>query len=179
MSGNHKKHAKEASKDPFCSNIFSVDAKFHKRVRCYVKKTLKEHGGDTVIDFDHNKVLPATMQVGKYDRVDLNRGLVDWHTHPAGCLNRDTCTIGLPSPADMANVAIGVASGTLAHMVYSREGTYVIQMKYQVRSRLLTDPTYRTAKAKRSSKVFSELYHSMGEESHETYRAKTKKVSYL
>jgi hypothetical protein len=53
---------------------------------------------------------------------------VDFHTHPAKCLNDDTCTVGVGSPGDMINIYLGVLKGNQYHMIYSREGTYVISV---------------------------------------------------
>jgi hypothetical protein len=140
-----------------------------------------EHGGDTIIDFSRNVIMPATIQVGKYDKVDLTRGVVDWHTHPAKCMNSDMCTIGLPSPSDMVNVIIGVSKGTLAHMVYSREGTYVVQVKNAVREKLLYDFSFYKTKSNQVGDAFDNLYDRYGLTPHEKreFRAvRSRKPSY-
>lgn len=149
------------SNKPFCSNTFSVDSKFHRKIRKLMNEAKKEYGGDSRVDFTKGLILPATMQVGGYDKVDLNRGVIDWHTHPNKCLNSSKCTIGLPSPSDMANVAIGVADGTLAHLIYSREGTYVVQMMYKERAKLFSDLAYRTSKPKSVEAAFNRLFDAM------------------
>jgi hypothetical protein len=132
---------------------------------------LKEHGGDVIINFDSNILLPASMQVGEFDRVNLKRGVVDWHTHPAKCMNSDTCTVGLPSPADMANVIIGVSMGTLAHMVYSREGTYLVQMTNTMRARVMSSGMFKRHKISSVLQAFEKLYKVYNRVPHESFRA--------
>jgi hypothetical protein len=101
-----------------------------------------EHGGDSHLDFRTGFIMEATEQTGDFASVDLTRGIVDWHTHPATCKSKNMCTIGLPSPADLANVAIGATMGNQAHMVYSLEGTYVIQLDGLEIRKLLSDGQY-------------------------------------
>jgi len=96
-----------------------------------------EYGGDSIVDFTDGIVYPSTTQNGTFNSVDLQRGLVDWHTHPATCRKVNECTMGLPSPADLVNVLQGAALGTLCHLLYSREGTYVIQVTAPVRRALV------------------------------------------
>jgi hypothetical protein len=122
-----------------CTSGFTIDKAFHTRLRGIVDRGSVEHGGDSRIDYASGYILPATEQTGSFSGVQLNRGIVDWHTHPATCIDEDNCTIGLPSPSDMANVAIGAASGNQAHMVYSAEGTYVIQLNCELRRRMASD----------------------------------------
>jgi muramidase (phage lysozyme) len=158
-----------ASKGAACRIAFNIDPAFHMKVRSFVKTKLKEHGGDTNINFQSGNVTEATMQVGQYDKVELNRGVIDWHTHPAQCKNKDTCTIGLPSPSDMANVIMGVGVGTMAHMVYSREGTYVIQVKHQLRGRLLQSAGFVKEKANEMNARFISLYNKHNQQPHESF----------
>jgi hypothetical protein len=119
--------------------VFTIKSEFFKHIRELVKTMLVEHGGDSNISFDSGLIARSTIQVGKYDRVDLKRGVVDWHMHPDKCLDDSTCTIGLPSPMDLSSVVVGAALGNLAHILFSREGTYVIQLEAPVRRELHGD----------------------------------------
>ena len=161
-----------------CSASMRVDATFHAKIRRLMKQEMKEHGGDSVLRFDKGLIMPASMQVGEFDRVDLRRGVIDWHTHPAKCQKAGKeCTIGLPSPADMANVVVGVGFGTLAHLVYSREGTYVVQVKYKMRALLLRDSMFRKLRERQVGEAFTAVYKEFNKVPHETFRAgKRRKV---
>lgn len=157
---------------PQCQNYFSVDPDFHRKVRKLMKSAQKEHGGDTIVRFSEGTILPASMQVGQFDRVDLTRGVIDWHTHPGRCINSGkTCTVGLPSPADMANILQGAFHGTLAHMVYSREGTYAVQVKLSQRGRVRSDSVFRARRMHEVNQSFNILYSDFSRTPHETFRA--------
>lgn len=166
-----RKSAKVLSMNARCTKVFTVDGSFHLRVRQLMRDALEEHGGDVIINFDSNIILPASTQVGKYNKVNLRRGVVDWHTHPGRCLSDSVCTIGLPSPADMANIVIGVSMGTLAHMVYSREGTYLVQMTNSMRARVLASPSFQKAKINQVLQAFEHLYQVFNKVPHETFHA--------
>lgn len=125
-----------------CHNGFRVCRLFHAKIRKAMRNSKVEHGGDSHLNFDTGFIMPASEQTGSFANVDLHRGIVDWHTHPDTCLRDDTCTIGLPSPSDMANVAIGARMGNQAHMVYSREGTYTIQLQPLERRKMMGDANY-------------------------------------
>jgi hypothetical protein len=129
-----------------------------------------EHGGDTRLNFDSGFILPASEQTGTFANVDLHRGIVDWHTHPDKCLDEDTCTIGLPSPSDMANVAIGASMGNQAHLVYSREGTYTIQMTQLERRKLLSDAKYAREYPAHVDRVLSKVFRKFGKVPHEKFK---------
>ena len=129
--------AKDVSVNPACSGMFSIHPAFHTRIRKMVRDGSNEFGGDSIVDFREGIVYPSSTQSGTFNSVDLKRGLVDWHTHPATCRKVDQCTIGLPSPSDLVNVLKGASIGTMCHLLYSREGTYVIQVREDVRQGLL------------------------------------------
>ena len=110
-----------------CKARFRVKPEFHRQIRKFTYDKF-EHGGNVVFDFKNQVLTPGDEAHGEYASVDLSRGVVDWHTHPRSCLNDDMCALGLPSPTDLANVALEMVFGTVAHMVYSKEGTYVLQI---------------------------------------------------
>jgi hypothetical protein len=64
-----------------CVSGFTIDKAFHKRLRSIVANGSVEHGGDSRLDYEHGHILPATEQTGSFSGVQLNRGVVDWHTH--------------------------------------------------------------------------------------------------
>lgn len=115
-----------------CFGEFTVDPEVHRENRrCTEEKV--EYGGSLLIDFPHRLLLRGSLSHGEYNRLQiLERGVVDWHSHPAPCLNKNTCTEGIPSPWDLANHIIGALYGSAAHLVYAAEGTYLIQVRASV-----------------------------------------------
>lgn len=119
-----------------CSGIFTVDPVTHKQNRRFTDE-LKEFGGNLLIDFANHTLVRGTISSGEYNKLQImERGVVDWHSHPRPCLNKDTCTEGLPSPWDLTNHIIGALYGSAAHLVYAAEGTYLIQIRAKVLRRL-------------------------------------------
>jgi hypothetical protein len=115
-----------------CTDVFRVDPEFHRRTRRMVRTSMREHGGNFALDFGHRRLISGQKAVGKYDQLQLmERGVVDWHLHPGKC-QKKTCALGLPSPDDLVNIAIGVQYGTVGHLLYSAEGTYRIQLVAQL-----------------------------------------------
>ena len=104
----------------------------HKKARQYMRTGRQEYGGNTVVDFK-NKIIRSNgkVSVGHFTGIDMPRGVVEWHSHPATC--QRSCTVGLPSPLDMSSIAKGAVRGTLAHIVYAKEGTYVVRMRSDMR----------------------------------------------
>ena len=118
-----------------CSGLFTVCPQLHKKARQYMRTGKHEYGGNTVVDFK-KRVIRSNGKVtaGHFTGIDMPRGVVEWHSHPATCQkSNNECTIGLPSPLDMSSIAKGAARGTLAHIVYAKEGTYVIRVRSDMR----------------------------------------------
>jgi hypothetical protein len=100
-----------------------------------------EHGGNFVLNFANRTLYEGTEATGKYNQIDMVRGVVDFHTHPRQCLNDNTCAVGIPSPADINNIMLGAIYGTMGHLVYSREGTYLIQISPRLLEAIQCDAT--------------------------------------
>ena len=118
-----------------CSGKFKVSAELHKKARQYMRTGKHEYGGNTVVDFK-NKIIRSNgkVSVGHFTGIAMPRGVVEWHSHPATCQrSNNECTVGLPSPLDMSSIAKGAVRGTLAHIVYAKEGTYVVRMRSDMR----------------------------------------------
>lgn len=118
-----------------CAVRFTVDEATHLANRRRLQQK-KEFGGSMHFDFGRSVLVAGQTDSGKYNSIAMTRGGVDWHSHPALCLNDDTCALGVPSPADFQNIALGSLFGTVAHMVYAREGTYVVQAEKSLLRRL-------------------------------------------
>jgi hypothetical protein len=108
-----------------------VDPATHAQHRRYLNDMV-EHGGNFALNTKTRKLFSGDERTGKYNQVDMTRNLINFHTHPRNCLNDDTCAVGIPSPADITNIVYGRLYGTCAHLVYSREGTYLIQVNDDV-----------------------------------------------
>lgn len=75
----------------------------------------------------------VTNRGGKeFAAVHIQRGVVEFHTHPSTCQlaknGQETCTVPLPSAADMVNVLMGYIDGVRAHLLYCDDGVYVIRL---------------------------------------------------
>lgn len=53
---------------------------------------------------------------------------MSWHTHPYICYSKEQCYIGWPSGLDMGFVVRQYALGCVAHIVFTVEGVYTIQL---------------------------------------------------
>jgi hypothetical protein len=143
-----------------CRKIVHVNPEFYKRIRHMVDNDMIEHGGDTMLDLMSGDIIAASIQNGVFNRVDIKRGIIDWHCHPGTCRSNGECTIGMPSVMDMGLVTDGAALGNLAHMVFSREGTYVLQVKNELRFELLNNPSYAKELSKKNAKLFTNEYNA-------------------
>lgn len=110
-----------------CRKSFTIDkAAFLKlRKAC---SDMVEHGGNFALDVRNGKLIPAHENTGKYSKIEMQRGIIDFHSHPKFCLSDDVCAVGVPSPADIKNIVLGALYGSGGHMVLSKEGTYAIQV---------------------------------------------------
>ena len=141
-----------------CFGVFSVDPVVHRENREFTRD-LAEHGGNLGLDFRSKTLVRGSISVGEYNKLQImERGVVDWHSHPAPCLNANTCTEGLPSPWDLANHVIGALHGSAAHMVYSAEGTYLIQVRAAFLRKLIASPVANQRQyVQRLKRTFLEL----------------------
>src|SRR3954464_5109941 len=101
-----------------CSGKFRFDKKFHLRNRAYTQQMV-EYGGDAALDYNSFIISEKEVTSGKYDRVKIPHGIIDWHSHPAKC-EKHSCTIGLPSPADLGNIYDSTLRDAEYHLVYSK-----------------------------------------------------------
>lgn len=110
-------------------HVFTVDATVHAMNRKFIDD-MSEHGGTMTLNVPARTLTQGKTTGGaQYDAIEITRGIVDFHTHPAKCLNDSTCALGVPSPADITNVVVGHLYGSQGHLVYAKEGTYTIQLQ--------------------------------------------------
>lgn len=134
---------------------FKVDAASHAQRRKWVYDLTHERGGNLYVGKDMHTLFPCTTQDdGKRNSIRYRRGPVDWHTHPAPCLGVDNCVMGLPSVPDLVNVCTGAHFDNLFHLLYSREGTYVLQMSPKLRQHM---QTHRPSEKHLSSRIKAAL----------------------
>ena len=110
-----------------CSKLFKVDAAVHAERRKMVHDT-KEHGGNFALDMAKGILTAGVLDNGAYAKIQMTRGFVDWHSHPAKC-KADQCALGVPSPQDIHQIIVGAVYRSLGHLVYAKEGCYFIQLK--------------------------------------------------
>jgi hypothetical protein len=111
-----------------------------------------------------------------YAEINIPRGVVEFHTHPSRCQASPDksgdvqCAVPLPSAADMVNVAVGYRDGVRAHLLYSSEGVYVIQVSEALASAVSVDIEDAGAMC-RLQRLLCEMYSAM-EANHTAYANK-------
>jgi hypothetical protein len=128
-----------------CPAVVVVERDSHERLKMQALKGTNETGGPFI--FQRNDEtggwelrFAETPAKGQFAKVDIPRGVVECHTHPATC-RTNTCTVALPSAPDMVNIVIGVRDGVQAHLLYCADGVYVIQVSPALRKvAQATDP---------------------------------------
>ena len=60
--------------------------------------------------------------------VNLPNYYINWHTHPSICYTENKCYIGWPSGQDMSILISQYPQGLLAHVLFSIEGIYFLQL---------------------------------------------------
>jgi hypothetical protein len=66
---------------------------------------------------------------GESSSVRTPHGLINYHTHPLQCYIDEGTTYGWPSGEDMAINMMYAKRGTLVHIVFTLEGSYIIKTK--------------------------------------------------
>jgi len=117
-----------------------------------------EFGGNVKINKTSGVLTLGSIVKGSFNNVNFQRGIVDWHTHPFRCQDVNKCTIGLPSPGDMVNTIIGSSLGNLAHIVYSRDGVYILQVRESIRTLLVKQMGLLGGVTSRVKRQFESLF---------------------
>jgi hypothetical protein len=75
-----------------------------------------------------DKLLKKDYRVnGQKSSVKTPHGLINYHTHPLQCYIDEGTTYGWPSGEDMAINMMYAKRGTLVHIVFTLEGSYIIK----------------------------------------------------
>jgi hypothetical protein len=162
-----------------CAATFRIQEDFHENARKNVLEDKTETGGNTLINYDDFTVRTGSTQGSdQYNGVKLERGAIDWHSHPATCVD-GKCALGTPSHVDLGNILLGAMSGGKAHMVYAKEGTYVIQVDPKVVAKYKEDPTLFPDKLKQIVRDVNTVYQKFvkDEISYSQYRRSWNKVA--
>lgn len=72
-----------------------------------------------------------------YSQVDIPAGLVQFHTHPAVCLDRDARTCAMPTPSITDLLAFARAawnSETAFHLIFTEDGIYHLFLTHRIRA---------------------------------------------
>lgn len=152
-----------------CAVEFQVDPKTHQTNRGFIQQK-REYGGSLIFDFKRRLLFDGPISTGAYNNISMGRGGVDFHTHPAHCLNDKKCALGLPSPLDLQNITLGALFGTVAHMVYSREGTYLVQLDSKLVRHLKSCVETTTLFFADVDKTFSALHNEFLKRPNEAYK---------
>ena len=121
--------------------IIRIDPSVHTRNKDLTDKMV-EYGGTLEWDRDRRLFVHGTLTSGEYDKVAIPSGAVQFHTHPKKCTD-EVCAMGVPSIRDLFGYADAVLRGeTNIHCIYSKEGTYCILLRPEIR-RALRDSRFR------------------------------------
>jgi hypothetical protein len=110
---------------PKCETKVRPAPAFLEQARGHIQETF-ESGGNLQFD-SSGDLIPRESTTGQYSRIVMPRAIVDWHSHPAKC-KKDSCALGIPSPADGKNIVIGALSGSNGHFIFAKEGTYALRV---------------------------------------------------
>lgn len=122
---------KNLSSDKLHKVIVYLDQKFHRHNKKCVLK-MHEVGGNCKIDLKNKKILKGQTSNGKYSEIHMSRGIVEWHSHPSQCKNKEYCTVDTPSDTDFINILLGSLHGGQVHLVYSGYGIWVVRVQLKV-----------------------------------------------
>ena len=93
--------------------------------------TLLQNGHETsgVIQCDNNnKVVGMKTEKGSADSVHTSNNVINFHTHPISAYNQGHTVWGWPSGEDIRETIKFSLAGNKAHLVFSVEGLYTIQV---------------------------------------------------
>lgn len=115
----------------YCSMRVRLTKEDFSKIKKLMKHEPVEYGGNFSINFSTGALKIGQLNSGTHSHVKLDRGFIDWHTHPQTCMripksDDQECTIPAPSHHDLVNILKGVINGSVAHFLFTQDGTYVI-----------------------------------------------------
>jgi hypothetical protein len=108
-------------------NKKTLDKDGGKIIDCFYKKN--EHAGRFEFELQGGEIVSKLIDFKEGDdsSVETVPGLINFHTHPLDCYKGEKTVWGWPSGDDMREVIRFGLHGNLSHLVFTLEGTYVIQ----------------------------------------------------
>jgi len=103
---------------------------------------------------------------GEKSSVKTPRGIINYHTHPEQCYIDEGTTYGWPSGEDMSINMNYAKNGTLVHIVFTLEGSYIIKINVLLKNKdvkilerlLKATHVYRLQDQERQLKDFSKHF---------------------
>lgn len=119
-----------------------------------------EVGGTFKLSKDHTTFLLDTATTGQFARVQIPKGIVQFHTHTSTCRDK-LCTLGIPSVQDLVEFTRAFMRGdALIHCLYSIDGCYCISVTPDMQ-RHLAPLRERKAWKERTQKNMTSFYATL------------------
>lgn len=119
-----------------------------------------EIGGTLRFNDDGTTFIFDRVQTGQFARVEIPKGVVQFHTHTSTCRGA-TCTLGIPSVQDLVEFTRAfMRDDALIHCLYSEDGCYCISVIPQM-ARYLSKPESCTDWRDRTTKNMMSLYATL------------------
>lgn len=88
----------------------------------------KHEVGGSLVCSPSGELVVGQTTAGEQRAVEIPIAAVNFHTHPNFCRGRVDCALGVPSAADMHEIAQATKlHGSMYHVVFAHEGTYVVR----------------------------------------------------
>lgn len=113
---------------------WTLSKKFTDKIKDHLLKDKYEIAGKILFQ-DHscnkngicNKILSEhKINKGNKDSVLTPDGIINFHTHPKSCYDRERVIFGWPSGEDMFQIINFSKRGNLLHIIFTLEGAYII-----------------------------------------------------
>ena len=120
-----------------CSMNIVITSDLMKKIYdTYIQKNYEYGGIMGVKSINENNYILGLAAITKGSEKDFEvktpNYYITWHTHPFICYVKNLCYIGWPSGTDMGLIVSGYETGQIAHVLFSNEGTYVLQLSPQM-----------------------------------------------
>ena len=130
----------------FCQTQIQISSELINDINeLYITKNVEFGGILGAKQIEGNKYLLGLAARTKGNKITYKINVpsyyITWHTHPFICYTKHKCYIGWPSGQDMGRILEGYLNGEIAHVLFSNEGIYFIQLSPEMMlfSRVLTE----------------------------------------
>ena len=107
---------------------FVMDPDCHSSIMDDTMTLSTERGGVLRLNPQTLTMECSSKSKGSMSQVDIDHGIIEYHTHPTSCEAWTHCGISAPSALDMQNILMDSDNGNKVHIVFSRDSTYVISV---------------------------------------------------